>query len=88
MTLEDAIRKVLLEHRTEMTAVEIAAVINEEKLFVRRDKKTIPPKQIELRAKESPASFQFVTKKNKRKIELLQRGFTGKSTDYHSVFWD
>lgn len=88
MTLEDAIRKVLLEHRKEMTAVEIAAVINDQKLFVRRDQKPIPPKQIELRAKESPASFQFVSEKNDRKIELLQRGFTGKSTDYYSVFWD
>lgn len=88
MTLEDAIRKVLLEHRKEMSAKEIAAVINNEKLFVRRDNKAIPPKQIELRAKQSPSSFQFVSDKNDRKIELLQRGFTGKSTDYYGVFWD
>ncbi len=88
MTLEDAIRKVLLEHRKEMSAIEIAAVINDEKLFVRRDKKPIPPKQIELRAKQSPSNFQFVSDKKDRKIELLQRGFTGKSTDYYGIFWD
>jgi|GEM_PF-4508431 len=88
MTLEDAIRKVLLEHRKEMTAIEIASVINEQKLFVRKDNKAIPPKQIELRAKESPASFHFISENKERKIELQQRGFTGKSTDYFGVFWD
>ncbi len=88
MTLEDAIRQILLENRQEMTAISVAKAINDQQLFRRRDNKPVPAGQIELRARDIPASFRFVWKEGIEKIDLIHRAYSGKSTDYHGIFWD
>lgn len=57
MTLHEAIVKVLREARRPLSAAEIAATIDAGKLFLRGDRRPIPPNQIHARVSNHPELF-------------------------------
>ena len=57
MTLHEAIVVVLGEARAPLSAAEIAAAINERKLYLRADRQPIPSNQIHARVSNRPRLF-------------------------------
>ena len=57
MTLHEAIVKVLQENMQPMSAREIANILNERKLYIRKDGSEIKTSQIHARVKNYPALF-------------------------------
>ncbi len=57
MTLHEAILKVLFDHGAPMTTQEIAAVINTNKLYIRKDENPLPTEQFHSRISNHPELF-------------------------------
>lgn len=57
MTLHEAIKEVLVDSKRELTTSEIAKLINDKKLYVRKDKKLIHATQIMYRVNNYPKLF-------------------------------
>lgn len=69
MTLHDAIQQLLIDSKSELTSSQLAKLINDNKLYVRRDKKPVTASQVMSRIGNYPRLF----KKNGNKISL--KGF-------------
>lgn len=70
MTLHDAIQQLLIDSKSELTSSQLAKLINDNKLYVRRDKKPVTASQVMSRVGNYPKLF----KKNGNKISL--KGFS------------
>lgn len=70
MKLHEAIEKILFGSDVSLTSEEIALKINEQKLYVRADGKSIPSSQISARINGYPAKFKRL---ENRKIVLLNK---------------
>lgn len=77
MTLHEAIQQVLRNAGKPLSASEIAAIINKERLYVRGDKNPVPGSQINARVRNYPQFF----KKNGNLIDLYSSGRNLQNTE-------